>query len=51
MRQADLFQTSFCFLKKLYIRYNLVACILVSIYFDSHQLKETKNKTNKLIKI
>ena len=35
---GDQFQTTFCFLKKLYISEKQVVCNLVSIYFDSRQI-------------
>ena len=38
MRLGDEFQTSFCFLEKLYMRQKQVVCSLVSIYFDRPQL-------------
>ena len=38
MRQGGQFQTSFCFLEKLYIRHKQVVCSLVAIYFDYPQL-------------
>ena len=38
MRQGDLFQTSFCFLKKLYMTQKQVVRSLVSIYFDNPEL-------------
>ena len=38
MRQGDEFQTSFCFLKKLYMRKKQVVYTLFPIYFDNLQL-------------
>ena len=38
MRQGDQFQTSFYFLKRLYMRKKLAVYSLVSVHFDSPQL-------------
>ena len=45
MREGDSLQTSFCFLKKLYMRKKEMTCNLVSITFDCPQLgKQLKQK-------
>ena len=47
IRKRDKLQTSFYFLKKLYIRQKQVICILVSIYFEGPPQRDTI-KTNSM---
>ena len=44
MRQGHLFQTAFCFLKKLYVRQKQVVGRLISLYFDIPKLAYNRNK-------